>query len=75
MLSNGEVMGYGCCVWSTGNASRPLVEHLVEQLPAQQEFANKRRNAAKLAVDPYMRIIGAFKHFLTAQSSVIHGII
>jgi len=26
VLSSGERMDYGVCVWSTGNSSRPLVQ-------------------------------------------------
>ena len=35
MLSTGEVMKYGVCVWSAGNAPRPLVQQLAAQIPEQ----------------------------------------
>jgi hypothetical protein len=34
-LSTGEVMKYGVCVWSAGNAPRPLVQQLATQIPQQ----------------------------------------
>lgn len=35
MLKNGEQLPYGVCVWSAGNAPRPLVQQLAEQIPEQ----------------------------------------
>lgn len=55
-----EEMDYGICVWSTGNAARPLVRDLVKNVPGQAKFSNPERPAAsKLGVDPYLRVIGA----------------
>jgi NADH:ubiquinone reductase (non-electrogenic) len=34
-LSTGEVLKYGVCVWSAGNAPRPLVQQLATQIPQQ----------------------------------------
>ena len=34
-LSTGEVIKYGVCVWSAGNAPRPLVQQLATQIPQQ----------------------------------------
>lgn len=60
LLAGGERIDYGVCVWSTGNSARPLTKQLVAAIPAQQQ-ANSRGNAdnVKLAVDPYLRVIGA----------------
>ncbi|GBG00600.1 NADH dehydrogenase [Raphidocelis subcapitata] len=55
-----QKLPYGVCVWSTGNAARPMVRNLVASIPTQAEL-NKGANPAsvKLAVDPYLRVIGA----------------
>lgn len=55
-----EELPYGVCVWSTGNAARPIVRELVARIPAQVEM-NKTGNpaSAKLLVDPYLRVVGA----------------
>lgn len=55
-----QKLPYGVCVWSTGNAARPLVRSLIGAIPTQVEL-NKGANpaSAKLAVDPYLRVIGA----------------
>lgn len=50
--------GYGICVWSAGNAPRPLTKALIEQIPEQAEY-NTHPFSKKIAVDPYMRVIGA----------------
>lgn len=42
MLKGGEAMDYGVCVWSAGNAPRPLVQQ-VGALVADQEAACKVR--------------------------------
>jgi NADH:ubiquinone reductase (non-electrogenic) len=55
-----ERLPYGVCVWSTGNAARPLVRDLVAAIPAQAELsAGANPASVKLAVDPYLRVIGA----------------
>ena len=35
ILKGGERLDYGLCIWSAGNASRPLVQTLVAQIPEQ----------------------------------------
>lgn len=34
-LGSGEELPYGVCVWSAGNAPRPLVQQLAAQIPEQ----------------------------------------
>lgn len=34
-LKNGEELKYGVCVWSAGNAPRPIVQQLAAQIPEQ----------------------------------------
>lgn len=54
-----EALPYGVCVWSTGNAARPLVRDLVASVPDQAALnAGAPPAAVKLAVDPYLRVIG-----------------
>eukprot|EP00879_Flechtneria_rotunda_P028998 GHRR01031249.1.p1 GENE.GHRR01031249.1~~GHRR01031249.1.p1 ORF type:complete len:213 (-),score=52.22 GHRR01031249.1:128-766(-) len=55
-----EKIPYGICVWSTGNAARPLTKDIVNAIPKQARYNNPNRpTATKLAVDPYLRVIGA----------------
>lgn len=55
MLKNGEQLKYGVCVWSAGNAPRPLVQQLAEQIPEQA-----RRG-------PGLRPLGSWSEQLHAQ--------
>jgi hypothetical protein len=58
-LKGGEELPYGCVVWSTGNAARPLVLDIADQLPEQQELnAGRPAAATKLITDPYLRCLG-----------------
>lgn len=60
VLAGGEALEYGVCVWSTGNATRPLVRSIVDQVPEQMEASRSGNpNAVKLAVDPFLRVVGA----------------
>lgn len=69
-----EKMEYGLCVWSTGNAARPLVRDLVKGLPAQAKFNNPERPAAsKLGVDPYLRVMGARDMVALGDCSMMVG--
>jgi NADH:ubiquinone reductase (non-electrogenic) len=60
VLDGGERLEYGVCVWSTGNAARPIVQAVASQIEEQREFLQGRNPAStKLAVDPFLRIVGA----------------
>lgn len=59
VLTGGERLEYGVCVWSTGNAANSLVQQLVDKIPAQVEFNSGRSNMSrKLLVDPFLRVVG-----------------
>lgn len=59
-LGSGERMPYGVCVWSAGNAARPLTQQLIADIPEQQQLlANVPPAQHKLQVDNYLRVIGA----------------
>ncbi|GFR51585.1 hypothetical protein Agub_g14006 [Astrephomene gubernaculifera] len=61
LLEGGERLPYGVCVWSAGNAPRPLVSQLCSRLPAQSSAAAccGLRPGSKLAVDCFLRVVGA----------------
>lgn len=59
VLSTGEKIDYGVCVWSAGNAPRQLVKDIADALPQQAEHAGPSGKVGKLAVDPFLRVIGA----------------
>jgi hypothetical protein len=65
-LSTGETMQYGVCLWSAGNSSREVTQQIFVGLEDQQPFAAPRPEMQKLAVDPYLRIIGAKNAFAAA---------
>ncbi|KAK9844058.1 hypothetical protein WJX81_003133 [Elliptochloris bilobata] len=73
VLPSDERLDYGVCVWSTGNASRPLVQAVAAQLPAQAEFSGGRPAATKLAVDPFLRIVGARDALALGDCAMMHG--
>eukprot|EP00877_Chromochloris_zofingiensis_P010276 jgi/Chrzof1/5501/Cz16g05180.t1 len=73
-LANGDKIEYGVCVWSTGNAARPLVRDIIQQVPSQQDI-NKSAPpvAVKLGVDPYMRVVGARDVVALGDCSMLLG--
>jgi NADH dehydrogenase FAD-containing subunit len=71
-LKGGEEISYGVCVWSAGNAPRPLVQQLAEQIPEQAEFQPGGR-PSKLAVDPFLRVIGAKDVLAIGDNSLVVG--
>jgi len=71
-----EEVPYGVCVWSTGNAARSLTTQIIQGIGEEQlEWQTQRENNAtwKLAVDPYMRIIGAEGIFAVGDNSLMVG--
>ncbi|GAX78639.1 hypothetical protein CEUSTIGMA_g6077.t1 [Chlamydomonas eustigma] len=60
ILKDGRKLRYGLCVWSAGNAARPLVQNLTSVIPSQAEYQmSPAPTSRKLAVDGYLRVIGA----------------
>lgn len=57
VLSSGEKIPYGFCVWAAGNGPVPLVLDLIEGIPEQREQQSKARG--RLVTDPWMRVLGA----------------
>eukprot|EP00892_Ulva_mutabilis_P004213 jgi/Ulvmu1/2163/UM013_0006.1 len=57
-LSTGEVLQYGVCLWSAGNASRDVTRQVFEQLEGARAYRAPRPEMQKLPVDNYMRIVG-----------------
>ncbi|KAL6764238.1 hypothetical protein V8C86DRAFT_2478241 [Haematococcus lacustris] len=58
VLQGGERLRHGVCVWSTGNAANPLVQQLVEHVPAQATAnAGKPAVGRKLLVDSFLRVV------------------
>jgi NADH:ubiquinone reductase (non-electrogenic) len=70
-LSTGETMQYGVCLWSAGNSSREVTQQIFVGLEDQQPFAAPRPEMQKLAVDPYLRIIGAKNAFAAGDCARI----
>ena len=49
-LKSGRSVPYGLCVWSAGNAARPLVRDIVASIPEQARFQRPNPDLTKLAV-------------------------
>lgn len=73
-LNTGETLHCGVIVWSAGNAARPLVRSISESLHAQRAFeADTARPGLKLAVDPWLRVVGAQDVLALGDASRMHG--
>jgi len=66
-------LGAGMVLWSAGNSSRPLVRDLVTRFPAQVPYSKKNPVVAKIAVDPWLRVIGAKDALAIGDCSVMTG--
>lgn len=60
-------------LWSAGNSSRPLVRDLVQRVPEQIPYSIKNPVVAKIAVDPWLRVIGAKDALAIGDCSVTTG--
>ena len=49
------------------------MQAIAEQVPAQGEFASGRPAATKLAVDPFLRIVGARDALALGDCAMLHG--
>lgn len=70
-LSNGQTLPYGVCLWSAGNRSRDITLQIFRNLEGQKPYAAPRPEMQKLAVDPYLRIIGAKNAFAVGDCARI----
>ena len=62
------------CVWSTGNAARPIVQAISAQIPEQAKTMEGRNPATtKLSVDPFLRIEGAMDAIALGDCSRMSG--
>ena len=62
------------CVWSTGNAARPIVQSISSQIPEQKATMEGRNPAStKLSVDPFLRIEGAMDAIALGDCSRMAG--
>jgi len=66
-------LGAGLVLWSAGNSSRPLVRDLVTRFPAQKPYSRSNPVVAKIAVDPFLRVIGARDALAIGDCSVMTG--
>lgn len=66
-------LGAGMVLWSAGNSSRPLVRDLVQRFPPQMPYSAKNPVVAKIAVDPWLRVIGARDALAIGDCSVMTG--
>ena len=71
----GETLRCGLVVWSVGNESRPLIRAVSASLPEQRAFYTSNANAAtvKLAVDPWLRVVGAENLLAAGDNALLPG--
>ena len=69
ILSDGDAIEYGVCVWSAGNAPNPLVQDMISSIPQQIQLNGGK--ARKLYVDPFLRVIGAKDTIALGDCSVL----
>ncbi|KAG2487513.1 hypothetical protein HYH03_013931 [Edaphochlamys debaryana] len=70
-----EEIPYGVCVWSAGNAPRPLVKQIAGQVPMQAAAAEASRvgPGSKLCVDSFLRVVGARDLMCLGDCSLVLG--
>ena len=68
-----EEIPFGMCVWSAGLDSRPLTERLVRQVGSAQHKFQRPRGSKKLAVDPWLRVVGADDLMALGDCSSLYG--
>lgn len=66
-LQNGDEIPYGILVWAAGNATRDIVSHLIEKIPAPKDGKPYR----KLPVDPWLRVKGLSNVFAMGDCALI----
>jgi len=71
LLSSGEALEYGFCVWAAGNGPVPLVLEMVEKIPVQKDFQGKARG--RLVIDSWLRVEGVDDVFSFGDCSYIDG--
>jgi NADH:ubiquinone reductase (non-electrogenic) len=61
-------------IWSAGNSARQLVKDLVAAIPDQAQYQRGPTPVTnKLAVDPFLRVIGASDLFAIGDNSMVVG--
>ncbi|KXZ46317.1 hypothetical protein GPECTOR_45g187 [Gonium pectorale] len=75
LLAGGEELPYGVCLWSAGNAPRPLVSHIAHKIRDQAAAAESVRvpPGSKLCVDPFLRVVGATDLLALGDCSLVLG--
>ncbi|EFJ45750.1 hypothetical protein VOLCADRAFT_63330 [Volvox carteri f. nagariensis] len=66
LLKGGEELDYGVCVWSAGNAPRPLVTQIASE-------ASRLSPGSKLCVDSFLRVVGASDLLALGDCSLVLG--
>ncbi|EFJ45820.1 hypothetical protein VOLCADRAFT_105834 [Volvox carteri f. nagariensis] len=75
VLKDGEEIFCGVCVWSAGNAPRPLVTQIASEVPQQAMAAEASRLSpgSKLCVDSFLRVVGASDLLALGDCSLVAG--
>ncbi|GIL85464.1 hypothetical protein Vretifemale_13978, partial [Volvox reticuliferus] len=75
VLQDGEELPYGVCLWSAGNAPRPLVKQIAAMVPQQAmaAAASKVGPGSKLCVDSFLRVVGSKDLLALGDCSLVLG--
>ncbi|GLC47157.1 hypothetical protein PLESTB_001387100 [Pleodorina starrii] len=75
ILKDGEELPCGLCLWSAGNAPRPLVSQIASTVPDQAMAAESSRipPGSKLCVDSFLRVVGATDILALGDCSLVLG--
>lgn len=68
-----EEIPFGMCVWSAGLSSRPLTERLVKDGGDAQARHQRPTGSRKLAVDPWLRVVGSTDLLAIGDCSMLFG--
>jgi len=68
-----EEIAFGMCVWSAGLSSRPLTERLVKDGGDAQARYQRSTGSRKLAVDPWLRVVGSTDVLALGDCSLLFG--
>ena len=71
VLSSGEQLPYGFCVWAAGNGPNPLILGMTESIEGQKELQGQARG--RLVVDSWLRARGAPGVFGIGDCTFIDG--
>jgi NADH:ubiquinone reductase (non-electrogenic) len=69
LLSNGEVLPYGFCVWAAGNGCLPFVQSFIDSMDEQKSMQATARG--RIVTDPWLKVLGTKNIFSIGDCAFI----